>query len=201
MFKAIRISVLLLVLLFVAVNAWLSEARSTDWNNSLWVKIYPINADGSDAAADYIGRLELDHFAGIETFIAREAERYGKSLSRPLRMELGREIREQPPAVEPNPDAFVINIGDVVQVWSNDRYPAPLHRVIASAQEERYSAPYFFNPSYAANYAPLSSPPHYRPINWGEFRAGRAAGDYADHGEEIQISHFRTDGAESGPGR
>jgi len=100
--------------------------------------------------------------------------------------------------VEPNPDALVVNIGDVVQVWSNDRYQAALHRVIASRSVERYSAPFFFNPAPNANYAPLpsmlseSEPPHYRPINWGEFRARRTAGDYADYGDEVQISHYRT---------
>ena len=99
--------------------------------------------------------------------------------------------------VEPRADALVINIGDIVQVWSNDRYQASLHRVIASASAERLSAPFFFNPAYATDYAPLPStvdrrnPARYRPINWGEFRAGRAAGDYADCGEEIQISHYR----------
>lgn len=93
--------------------------------------------------------------------------------------------------VEPRAGALVVNIGDVVQVWSNDAYPAPLHRVIANGARARFSAPYFFNPAYASDYAPLSSPPRYRPINWGEFRAGRAAGDYADLGEEIQIAHFR----------
>lgn len=31
----------------------------------------------------------------------------------------------------------------------------------------------------------------YRPINWGEFRLKRFAGDYADQGtEEVQISHY-----------
>ncbi len=99
--------------------------------------------------------------------------------------------------IPPRPDALVINIGDIVQVWSNDRYAAPLHRVLASADRERFSAPYFFNPSYDTDYAPLPSliesgeQPVYRSINWGDFRAGRAAGDYSDHGEEIQISHFR----------
>ena len=38
-----------------------------------------------------------------------------------------------------------------------------------------------------------SEPPHYRPINWGEFRASRTAGDYADYGDEIQISDYRID--------
>ncbi|MDA1075057.1 MAG: hypothetical protein O3A63_09910 [Proteobacteria bacterium] len=99
--------------------------------------------------------------------------------------------------VEPMQGALVINIGDIVQVWSNDRYKAALHRVIASKDERRFSAPFFFNPSYATDYAPLRSvvsdatPARYRPINWGEFRAGRAAGDYADYGTEIQISHYQ----------
>ena len=56
--------------------------------------------------------------------------------------------------------------------------------------------PFFFNPGYSTSYAPLpstvdaQSPAHYRAINWGEFRAHRAAGDYADAGEYHQISHY-----------
>ena len=90
------------------------------------------------------------------------------------------------------PDALVINIGDVAQVWSNDQYPAPLHRVLANQHKERYSAAYFFNPAYDYSYAPLrgEEAPRYRPINWREFRSGRAAGDYADQGDEIQIADY-----------
>ncbi len=93
--------------------------------------------------------------------------------------------------VAPVPGTLTINIGDVAQVWSNDRYPAPLHRVTAHASRERFSAPFFFNPAYETDFAPLVGPPRYRAINWGEYRAARSAGDYADIGEEIQISHFR----------
>lgn len=98
--------------------------------------------------------------------------------------------------VRAQPGALIINIGDIVQVWSNDRYRAPLHRVRASADQPRYSAPFFLNPTYETDYAPLESAlrggsPHYRSINWGEFRAGRAAGDYSDMGAEIQINDFR----------
>ena len=60
MFKAIRITVLLFILFFVSVSTWLTQARSTDWSDSLWVKIYPINGDGSVASRDYIKNLELD---------------------------------------------------------------------------------------------------------------------------------------------
>ncbi len=98
--------------------------------------------------------------------------------------------------VEPRADALVVNLGDIVQVWSNDRYRAALHRVLANGERARFSAPFFYNPSYATRYAPLPStvdarhPPRYRPIEWGEFRALRAAGDYADLGEEVQIDHY-----------
>ena len=100
--------------------------------------------------------------------------------------------------VEPRDDALVINIGDIVQVWSNDRYRASLHRVMANATAQRFSAPYFFNPAYNTDYAPLPTmidAQHvavYQTINWGEFRSRRAAGDYADYGEEVQIGHYYT---------
>ena len=100
MFKAIRIFILLVILLGVSVGTLLSQARSTDWNNSLYVKIYPINADGSDASARYIETLEQRTFAGVEEFMQREVARYGRNLDRPVRVTLGRPITEQPPVIE-----------------------------------------------------------------------------------------------------
>jgi hypothetical protein len=99
MFKAFRIAVLLFVLFMVVVGTWLSEVRSTDWNNSLWVKIYPINGDGSEQSDRYIAKLSTETFDGIEQFVTREVDRYGHDLSRPVRIELGRPVHEQPPAV------------------------------------------------------------------------------------------------------
>ena len=98
--------------------------------------------------------------------------------------------------VEPRADALVVNIGDIVQVWSNDRYFAALHRVLASTDAQRFSAPFFFNPVYSADYAPLPTtvdaahPARYRSINWGEFRARRAAGDYANQAPYASISNY-----------
>ncbi len=99
--------------------------------------------------------------------------------------------------VAPRPHALLVNLGDILQVWSNDRYCAPVHRVVASSRAARYSAPFFFNPAYNTEYRPLSTtvdelhPARYHSINWGEFRQRRAMGDYADYGEEVQISHYR----------
>lgn len=95
--------------------------------------------------------------------------------------------------IPPIHDAFVINIGDMVQVWSNDAYVAPQHRVIAMDQVDRFSFPYFCNPSYDAVVEPIgSTAPHYKPIHWGDFRRKRADGDFADYGAEVQISDYRT---------
>ena len=83
-----------------------------------------------------------------------------------------------------------------MQVWSNDRYRAALHRVLANSDAERFSVPFFFSPAYSTDYAPLTTtfdretPARYRKINWGEFYRKRADGDYADRGEEVQISHY-----------
>lgn len=96
--------------------------------------------------------------------------------------------------VDAIPGAFTINIGDMVQVWSNDLYHAPVHRVLAMDRNERISIPYFYNPSYETDVVPLTGVPNYQPINWGEFRRRRADGDFADYGTEVQISQYRRDG-------
>ena len=92
MFKRIRIAFLLLVLFFVSVDTWLTAVRNTDWNDSLHVTVYPINADGSDTAAKYVSKLEPRIFAGIEEFAAREVGRYGHTMDQPVRIKLGQPI-------------------------------------------------------------------------------------------------------------
>jgi len=100
MFKTVRITILLFVLFMVAMGTWLTERRSTDWNNSLWVKIYPINGDGSDTSERYIAGLGAGTFAEIEEFLAREVRRYGHGLARPVRIEMGEPVGEQPPPID-----------------------------------------------------------------------------------------------------
>ena len=117
MFKAFRITVLLLILFFVAFGTWLTQARSTDWNNSLWVKVYPVNADGSDTSQDYIDSLEVDDFTAIESFVAQEIGKYGHTLARPVRIELGRQIYEQPPVVGDNPGPLDIALWSLKMRW------------------------------------------------------------------------------------
>jgi isopenicillin N synthase-like dioxygenase len=95
------------------------------------------------------------------------------------------------------PGALVINTGDMMQVWSNDTYNAPVHRVRAMDRQERYSIAFFFNPAAACQVSPLPSligengSAIYRPIHWGAFRSRRSEGDFADYGTEVQIAQYR----------
>jgi len=97
--------------------------------------------------------------------------------------------------IRPVEGAFVINVADMMQVWSNDSFVAALHRVRPMRGSERLSVPFFYNPSYSTGVAPITAhggeEPRYKTVNWGAFRAARTAGDYADVGAEIQIANFR----------
>jgi hypothetical protein len=108
MWRRIRIAILLLILLFVALNTYFDRLYSTDWDNPLRVAIYPINGDGSDEAERFIGELSSDDFRAIETFFESEAREYGTNMDRPVRLTLAAQIRELPPIVAPDAGALSI---------------------------------------------------------------------------------------------
>ena len=47
------------------------------------------------------------------------------------------------------PDALLVNIGDLMEVWSGGRFISTPHRVLNRNQASRYSAPYFSVPRYS----------------------------------------------------
>ena len=100
--------------------------------------------------------------------------------------------------VTPVPDSFIINVGDIIQVWSNDRYESAEHRASVNSHKERLSLPYFFNPRSDAMIEPLEelvsddSPPRYEPYNWGVFFRTRRSSNFKKLAvENVQIAHFR----------
>ncbi|GER50418.1 2-oxoglutarate (2OG) and Fe(II)-dependent oxygenase superfamily protein [Striga asiatica] len=100
--------------------------------------------------------------------------------------------------VKPTPDAYIINVGDIIQVWSNDKYESVEHRVKVNSEKERLSIPFFFNPAFYTMVKPLAellndqSPGKYRAYNWGRFFTTRKLSNFKKLDvENIQIHHFK----------
>jgi len=99
--KVIRISVLVLVLIGVAAMTWLDRVSTTSWKSTLWVGVFPLNGDGSAVAEEYVRGLAPEDFAALETFFADEASRFGVTTPRPVRIELYPSPAERPPPLDP----------------------------------------------------------------------------------------------------
>lgn len=56
--------------------------------------------------------------------------------------------------VPPIGDAYVVNIGDMLEVWTNGEFVSTTHRV-RKVSAERYSFPFFFNVDYHTRVDPL----------------------------------------------
>jgi isopenicillin N synthase-like dioxygenase len=79
-------------------------------------------------------------------------------------------------AVEAIDEAFVINIGDLMARWTNDRWRSTLHRVVDPAPDEagqiprRHSMPFFHNANWDAEVVvlptcvPAGQQPKYQPV-------------------------------------
>jgi len=99
--------------------------------------------------------------------------------------------------VPPASGTVVVNVGDVLQVWTNDRCTAGVHRVLpVGSGAGRYSTPFFYQPRFDAEIAPwvtTGEQARYRPFSWREFIRGRVTDNYADYGEDdIQIDRYRS---------
>ncbi|XP_061376321.1 protein DMR6-LIKE OXYGENASE 2-like [Gastrolobium bilobum] len=100
--------------------------------------------------------------------------------------------------VNPAPNAYIINVGDIIQVWTNDAYESVEHRVILNPEKARLSYPFFLKPAHYTMVEPLEqltneqNPPKYRPYDWGKFFVTRKRSNFMKlEVENIQIHHFR----------
>jgi len=86
------------------------------------------------------------------------------------------------------PGAFVVNIGDILMRWTNDRFVSTMHRVVnppdgLGATARRLSIPFFFMPNYDAVIECIpscaGSGAKYPPIESGKLLSARYAATYA----------------------
>ena len=97
MWKTVRISILLLILGLVVLQQYFERHATHSWRDTLWVGVFPLNADGSPVAEDYIRTLTPKDFADIEAFFAREGQRYAVAAAQPVHIELYPQGSRLPP--------------------------------------------------------------------------------------------------------
>jgi isopenicillin N synthase-like dioxygenase len=77
--------------------------------------------------------------------------------------------------VPPVPGTFVVNVGDTLQMWTNDVYVSTLHRAANTYGKARISAVFFTEPQEDTHITCLPScqsadnPPRYEPIVAGDY--------------------------------
>jgi isopenicillin N synthase-like dioxygenase len=89
----------------------------------------------------------------------------------------------------PIPGTYVINIGDLMARWTNDRYVSTKHRVMNPSGRERYSMPFFVEPNFDAEVTTLpscitpESPKKYDTVTSGEWIMSRFSATYSYRNE------------------
>jgi hypothetical protein len=100
MWRAARITVLLLVLLVVAGQAWLDRFSTTRWQHTVYVGAFPVSADASTATARYLEKLDQGKIDEVGDFLRTQAHRYGVAVDEPIELKLYPQLTSPPPALD-----------------------------------------------------------------------------------------------------
>jgi len=80
--------------------------------------------------------------------------------------------------VPPLPAAFIVNVGCLLEMFSNGHFKAPVHRVVNPGGTERYSAPFYRGAAPGTLLRPLMDPPtgcrSIEPVLCGDWMKGFA---------------------------
>jgi hypothetical protein len=125
MWRNVRILILLLILLFVALNTYFDRLYTTDWDIPLRVTVFPINGDGSATSESFVQKLNPADLLALEDFFQSESREYGMHMDRPVRFALASPMRELPPMIEPGASRLTVVLWSLrTRYWA---WRAPVH--------------------------------------------------------------------------
>ncbi|KAF8422658.1 hypothetical protein EV426DRAFT_564175 [Tirmania nivea] len=88
---------------------------------------------------------------------------------------------------DPLEGAYVVNIGDMLERWTNGLWMSTRHRVIHGGENYRVSVPFFFEPDWVARIKPLEcclaqtgGVPKYDEVVYGEHLLSKVLGNFYD---------------------
>lgn len=128
MFRKLRIAVLLVILATVALGAWRSGARATEWKHTLYATVYPIAADDSPHTRAGVARLSADDFAPITDWLQDEVRRHGRDVLRPLAISVAPPLESQPPPFPADGGPVAVGLWSLqlrFWAWRHDATPGP----------------------------------------------------------------------------
>lgn len=135
---------------------------------------------GCGAHTDYgmITLLLTDHHEGLQIYYNKNSEKTDDNNDTGVWI-----------PVPPKPHCLIVNLGDMLERWTNGMYRSTLHRVVIHKNDggDRYSVPFFFEPSFDTVVECLPqccnathNPPRYPPTTSGQHLLEKYKSTHAD---------------------
>jgi len=90
--------------------------------------------------------------------------------------------------VPPKRGVFIVNLGDMLERWTNGLFRSTIHRVISCGEKERYSIPFFYEPNFDTLVECLDgcwgegNPKRYKSVTMGEFITAKYLATHKEYG-------------------
>ncbi|MEG0488960.1 MAG: hypothetical protein RR575_13665 [Acinetobacter sp.] len=103
MWKKIRVTLLLVILLVVGINAW--RDMNQDWSKPIVVLLHPINADRQATTSRYIQQISSNDVIEIQNYLQTQSKEF-RDQPISFHFRLGRELTVLPPKTPDNSSAL-----------------------------------------------------------------------------------------------
>jgi hypothetical protein len=112
-----RVVLLLSVFFVIMINTWMTEKRMAAWERPILVTIYPIAANQEPATLKFVKDVDASDFSDINSFMNRESQPYGFTVTPAFRFQVAQPGLELPPVVPAQFDPVAIAWWSLKMRW------------------------------------------------------------------------------------